>query len=139
MTNAVTPAMAAGGSRKLILVGRILAVPIVLLFAMSAVMKFRGGPEMEEGLKHSGLPASMVFPLAVVELTCVVLYAIPATSVLGAILLTGYLGGAICTHWRIGEPFYIQAGLGVLVWLSLVLREPRLRVLAPLRTPRDAN
>lgn len=137
MTNDTPPPPTAGGGRKLILTGRILAVPIVLMFAMSAVMKFRGGPELEEGLQHSGLPLSMVFPLAVVELTCVVLYAIPPTSVLGAILLTGYMGGAICTHWRIGEPFYVQAGLGVLVWLSLVLREPRLRVLIPLRKSSD--
>jgi DoxX-like family len=59
---------------------------------------------------------------------------IPRTAVLGAILLTGYLGGAIATHVRIGEPFYIQFGLGVLVWLGLYLRDARLRALLPLRS-----
>ena len=50
---------------------------------------------------------------------------IPATSVLGAVLLTGYTGGAICTHWRVGDPFFIQAALGIFVWLGIYLREER--------------
>jgi hypothetical protein len=58
---------------------------------------------------------------------------IPATSVLGAILLTGYMGGAICTHLRAGDPFYFQIGFGILVWLGLYLRESRLMALIPLR------
>jgi hypothetical protein len=63
----------------------------------------------------------------------VILYAIPQTAVLGAILLTGYLGGAVSTHVRAGEPFFFPVIVGVLVWLGLVLRDPRLRSLAPLR------
>ena len=62
------------------------------------------------------------------------IYLIPATSVLGAILLTGYIGGAICTHWRVGDPFFIQIALGIVVWLGLYLRENRLKALIPLRT-----
>jgi hypothetical protein len=61
------------------------------------------------------------------------IYAIPQTSVLGAILITGYLGGAIATHVRIGEGFLVQAGLGVLAWLGLCLRDPRLWSLLPIR------
>jgi hypothetical protein len=109
-----------------------------LLFLMSAVMKLMGGPELEKGMTHLGLPPSMVKPLAIVELTCVVIYLIPATSVPGAILLTGYIGGAICTHWRVGDPFFIQAALGVFVWLGIYLREPRLWALIPVRKPTEA-
>ena len=61
------------------------------------------------------------------------LFLIPRTAVLGAIVFTGYMGGAIATHVRIGEPWYLQALLPVVVWLGLYLREPRLRTLAPLR------
>jgi DoxX-like protein len=62
-----------------------------------------------------------------------VIYAIPRTAVLGAILLTGYIGGAICTHLRVGDPFFMQIGFGILVWLGLYLREDRLKELIPLR------
>jgi hypothetical protein len=68
------------------------------------------------------------------ELSCTAIYLIPATSVLGAILLAGYMGGAICTHWRVGDPFFAQAAVGFFVWLGLYLREPRLKALIPLRT-----
>lgn len=71
--------------------------------------------------------------LGVTELLCAVLYAIPQTSVLGAILLTGYMGGAIATHARIGEGFIPQIIIGVLVWLGLFLRDARLRALIPIR------
>jgi hypothetical protein len=73
--------------------------------------------------------------IAIVELVCVLLYAIPRTSVLGAILLTGYLGGAISTHVRAGEPFILPLAVGVIIWLGLFLRDARLRDLLPLRSP----
>jgi hypothetical protein len=66
-------------------------------------------------------------------LICTVVYAIPITSVLGAILLTGYLGGATATHVRIGQPFWFPVIVGVLLWAALFLREERLRALIPLR------
>jgi hypothetical protein len=88
---------------------------------------------VEQGFAHLGLPLTLMKPLAVLELSCVVVYLIPATSVLGAILLAGYLGGAICTHLRVGDPFVAQAAIGVFLWLGLWLRESRLRVLIPLR------
>src|SRR5258706_14969114 len=100
---------------------------------MSAVVKLTRSQQLTEGIAHLGLPDAMVRPLAILELSCVVLYLIPKTSVLGAILLAGYMGGAICTHWRVGDAFVTQAALGVLVWLGLWLREPRLRALLPLR------
>ena len=104
-----------------------------LLFLMSAVMKLVAGPEVEKGMAHLGIPMSMLKPLAILELTCVVIYLIPATSVLGAILMAGYVGGIILTHWRVGDPFYVQIVLGIFVWLGLYLREDRLKGLIPLR------
>ncbi|MBL8858078.1 MAG: DoxX family protein [Planctomycetes bacterium] len=96
-------------------------------------MKLVGGEDLEQGMAHLGLPATMTRPLAILEIACVVIYLIPHTAVLGAVLLAGYMGGAICTHWRIGEPFHMQILIGVVVWFGLWLREPRLRVLLPLR------
>jgi hypothetical protein len=116
-------------------VGRVISVLASLLFLMSAFMKLKGGAELTQGMAHLGLPESLVKPLAILELSCVVIYLIPATSVLGAILLTGYLGGAICTHLRVGDPFIVQMALGVFVWLGLYLREDRLKALIPLRRP----
>jgi hypothetical protein len=124
--------VAAGGG-KVVWVGRVLSVLVSLMFLMSAAMKLKGGPELAEGMAHLGLPSSMVVPLAILELTCVVIYLIPMTSVLGAILLAGYVGGAICTHWRVGDPVIVQIVLGIVVWLGLYLREDRLKALIPLR------
>lgn len=119
---------------KIVWVGRVISVLASLLFLMSAFMKLRGGAELAQGMAHLGLPESLVTPLAILELSCVVIYLIPATSVLGAILLTGYIGGAICTHMRVGDPFFMQIGLGIFIWLGLYLRENRLKGLIPLRT-----
>lgn len=124
----------AAANGKVVWTGRVLSALVSLIFAMSAFMKFKGGPELTEGMAHMGLPESLVVPLAVLELACVAIYAIPATAVLGAILLTGYMGGAICTHVRVGDPFVVQVVVGVVVWLGLGLREPRLRALIPLRS-----
>jgi DoxX-like family len=115
--------------------GRTISILVSVLFAVSAVMKFRGGPEVLQGMAHLGLPESLILPLAILEMSCVIIYLIPVTSVLGAILLTGYIGGAICSHLRVGDPFFIQIGLGILVWLGLYLRENRLKGLIPLRSP----
>jgi hypothetical protein len=120
-------------SGKVVWVGRAISVLASLLFLMSAFLKLKDGPEMMKGIAHLGLPESMVVPLAILEISCVVIYLIPATSVLGAILLTGYIGGAICTHWRAGDPFVVQIVLGIFVWLGLYLRENRLKALIPVR------
>jgi uncharacterized membrane protein YphA (DoxX/SURF4 family) len=113
--------------------GRGVSILVSLVFIMSSLMKFRGGDEVTQGMAHLGLPEPLVVPLAILEMSCVVLYLIPATSVVGAILLTGYIGGAICTHMRVGDPFFLQIAIGVLIWLGLYLREKRLRPLIPLR------
>jgi hypothetical protein len=121
-------------SNKILWVGRVISALASLLFLLSAFLKLKDGPEVMKGIAHLGLPEPMIVPLSILELTCVVVYLIPATSVLGAILLTGYIGGAICTHWRVGDPFYVHIVLGILVWLGLYLRENRLKDLIPLRT-----
>jgi uncharacterized membrane protein YphA (DoxX/SURF4 family) len=120
-------------SRRVLVVSWILSALPALLFFFSAFLKLRGGPEVEQGFAHLGLPPRMLMPLAILELSCVILYLVPATAVLGAILLAGYLGGAICTHWRAGDPFVTQIVMGLVLWLGLYLREPRLRTLLPLR------
>jgi len=120
-------------SGRSVWVGRVISVLASLVFLMSAFMKLKGGPELAQGITHLGIPESMVMPLAIVEISCTVIYLIPATAVLGAILLAGYVGGAICTHWRVGDPFFVQIALGILVWVGIYLREPRLKELIPLR------
>ena len=120
-------------SGKVVWVGRVITVLVSLLFLFSASMKFIGGAEVKEGMAHLGLPGSMIIPLGILEAACTVIYLIPATSVLGAILLAGYIGGAICTHWRVGDPFLGQVAIGLVIWLGIYLREPRLAALIPLR------
>ena len=123
----------AGASGKIVWTGRVISGVVSLLFFFSAAMKFVGGAEVKEGMAHLGLPESMTIPLGILEATCTVIYLIPATSVLGAILLAGYMGGAICTHWRVGDPFVGQIAIALVIWLAIYLREPRLKALIPLR------
>lgn len=118
---------------KMTWAGRVVSVLAALPFVPSAVMKLVRHPEVVKGMGHMGLPESLILPLGILELFCVAAYAVPRSSVLGAILLTGYVGGAILTHLRIGEALHVQITLGVLVWLGLWLREPRLRELLPIK------
>ena len=114
--------------------GAVLTGLPALLLTMSAVMKLMQPPEVIEGMQQSGFPTYLAVWLGVVELTCTILYVIPQTSVLGAILLTGYMGGAICTHVRMEEPFFVQFAIGVVIWLGVYFRDHRLRALIPFRT-----
>src|SRR6266446_4545144 len=86
-------------------VGWIMSIAPVLMFIMSGVMKLLKPDDVVEGFKNLGWEERLALPLAIVELGSTVIYLIPRSAVLGAILLTGYLGGAIATHMRIGEPF----------------------------------
>jgi hypothetical protein len=104
------------------------------MFLVSAVMKFVKPDDVVKGFAHLGWPENLAVGLGILEIACTVIYVIPRTAVLGAILLTGYLGGAIATHVRIGDPFYVPIILGVLVWGGLYLRDARLRALLPLRS-----
>jgi hypothetical protein len=118
---------------KMTWAGRIMSVLVVLPFLPSAFMKISGGEEVLKGMAQFGIPATLLVPLAIVELTCVALYLIPYTAVIGAILLTGYLGGAMLTHLRVGDGVYLHITLGILAWGGLFLRDSRVRELIPLR------
>jgi len=110
---------------------------VILFLIMDGVMKLAGPSVVAEAQAKLGYPGSVTFGLGVLLLTCTVLYAIPRTSVLGAILLTGYLGGAIASQLRIGEPWvsHILFGvyLGLFVWGGLYLRNDQLRAIFPIR------
>ena len=110
------------------------ALPSLVLLG-STGYKFSGGKEFVDGLKKMGWDPGLAMPLAITELVCTILYLIPQTSVLGAILLTGYMGGAIVVHISQGESFAFQAVFGVVIWLGIFLREPRLRAILPFRSP----
>lgn len=125
----------APSSKKALWAGRIISALPALFLLMDVVMKlFKTAPVVEETVRL-GYP-DVMFALGLVLLACTVLYVIPTTSVLGAILLTGYLGGAVASHVRVGEglfPVSFPVIVGVLVWLGLYLRDVRLRSLIPLR------
>ena len=114
--------------------GRVVSALPVLGLVMSASMKLSHKADMVAGFTGKfGYPESSLTPIGVVEILCTILYAIPQTSVLGAVLLTGYLGGAVATHVRVGDPFVPPIVLGMLVWAGLFLRDTRVRALLPLR------
>lgn len=124
--------MSAQSSKLYVWGGRILTALPAIMLTFSAVMKLMGGPELAAAFEHLGWPISLAVPLGILELAVTALYLFPRTSVLGAILLTGYLGGALATHLRIHEPWFIQFLLGAMAWGGLYLRDPRLRELIPI-------
>ncbi|MEP7214282.1 MAG: DoxX family protein [Acidobacteriota bacterium] len=112
------------------------SVPILFLL-MDAVGKFVKPDAVVTGTVELGYQESVIVPLGIVLLLSLIIYVVPKTSVLGAILLTGYLGGAVATHVRIGNPLathiLFPVYIGIFVWLGLYLRDPRVRELLPLR------
>jgi uncharacterized membrane protein YphA (DoxX/SURF4 family) len=120
-------------SKKAAWTGWILTVLAAGVFALSASMKFKGGPQVLQMFDHLGWQPGALVPLGILELSCALLYLLPRVSVLGAIVLTGFLGGAIATHLRLGEPVVMHVFIGLFIWGGLYLREPRLRELLPLR------
>jgi hypothetical protein len=101
---------------------------VLFLLADGAGKVLRFAPYVE-GTARVGYPASCLVPLGLVLLACTILYAVPRTALLGAVLLTGYLGGATATHVRMGEPFVFPVVFGVLLWVCLYLRDARVRAL----------
>ena len=116
--------------------GRILSGLPALFLLVDAIMKFvKPAPVVEETVRL-GYPESLIIGLGAVLLASTILYLIPKTSILGAILLTGYLGGAVATHVRMGEgwfPILFPVIFGVLLWGGLWLRDERLQNLIPLQ------
>jgi len=121
-------------SKKAVRAGWVMSVLAALPFIMSSGMKLTQNPQLLATFSHIGWPESAAMPLGIVEAICVLLYLICPTSVLGAILLTGFLGGAISTHVRIGEPIFMHIGIGIFIWGGIFLRESRLRCLIPIRS-----
>jgi hypothetical protein len=113
--------------------GRVISAVIVALLLMGGVVNLiRPDFAVEQSAKYGYSESSMPI-LGVVTIVAVILYAVPQTAVLGAILLTGYLGGAVATHVSHSEPFILPVVVGVLVWGGLFLRDPAIRALLPLR------
>ncbi|MEX0676987.1 MAG: DoxX family protein [Pirellulales bacterium] len=125
---------AAPVARKMLWAGRITSALPVLMLLVSGAIKLAKPAVVLEEFGRLGYDGSLAIGIGILEIACAAVYAIPRTSVLGAILLTGYLGGATATHVRIGDPFFGPIVLGVLVWVGLFLRDNRLRALLPLRS-----
>jgi len=124
-------------SKKMLWAGRIMSGLPALFLLVHAIAKFVKPAAVVEGTVKLGYSESVILPLGIVLLVCTVIYLIPRTSILGAILLTGYLGGAVATHVRAGDPMFnilFPAIFGALLWGGLYLREDRLRALIPLRS-----
>jgi len=116
--------------------GHLVGVLPCLMMFFSSLMKFTRPEGVPEHFAELGWSLSAITAMGFLEAACTVIYLIPRTAVLGAILLTDYLGGGIAAHVRIGDPGVVLFPLilGVLLWGGIYLRDPRLRVLVPLRT-----
>ena len=121
-------------SKKMNWIGWVVSILPSLVLLMSGVVKFMPiTPETEQGLQHVGWRADQIPTLGIIEIAVVIIYLIPQTAVLGAILTSAYMGGTVATHLRVGDPFFIQILIGMLFWLGLWLRDARLRDLLPIR------
>jgi hypothetical protein len=117
--------------------GRILTGIAVLFLLFDSIIHILKPAPVVEGFAKLGFPLSTSVTLGVIELACIILYLIPRTAVFGAILLTGYLGGAIATQLRVGAPLFSNTlfpiYVALLIWGGLYLRNERVRTLIPLQ------
>jgi hypothetical protein len=118
--------------------GRILSALPVAFLIFDSVIKLIGVDAVAESFGELGYPVHLAMGIGLLELVCIAIYVVPRTGVLGAVLLTGYLGGAIATHVRIGSPLFshtlFPVYVGLLLWAGIYLRERRLRELLPFRS-----
>lgn len=125
-------------SKSRLLTGRILSTLAVLFLVFDGAMKLVQPQPVTQAMTRLGFPLHLSVPIGIILLVCTVLYALPPTAVFGAILLTGYLGGAIVSQMRIGAPLLsttlFPIYFAVLLWAGVYLREPRLRALIPVRS-----
>jgi hypothetical protein len=114
--------------------GRVLSAIPVLMLLFAGGMKLVKATAVVEGVAKSGFPEHLIVPIGILEVGCTIIYLIPRTSILGAILITGFLGGATATCVRIGDPsFVMPVLLGMMAWGGLYLRDQRLQELIPLK------
>ena len=120
---------------------RIIGSLLVLFLAVDAAGKILRLAPYVEGTAKVGYPDGCLVPIGLVLLASTILYVVPRTAFLGAVLLTAYLGGATATHVRMGQPFFFPVVFGVLVWGCLYLRDVRVRALLPVdrRTRRERD
>jgi hypothetical protein len=114
--------------------GTALGVLVTLAFLFSAITKLAHVSKMVDELTHAGIPEGAIVPIGILELTCLTLYWLPRTSILGTVLLTGYMGGAIVTHIIGRESFVPPLIVGIWMFMSAYLRHAELRKLIPLRS-----
>lgn len=119
-------------SKTMLRISWILTTLIALFLFFDAIAKIMMVDQVIEATVRLGYSQSSVYGIGLTLFICTVLYVIPKTSVLGAILLTAYLGGAANTHIRIGDPFYFPVVFGILIWVSVYLRNSQLRNLIPI-------
>jgi DoxX-like family len=130
---------AAPVSRTSLWAGRVLSALVLLLIGFTAMFGVLKPDVARQGFVHYGYPDGALLRITIIEIACAILYAIPRTSVLGAILLTGYLGGATATHVRVGEPFFLPVIVGIVLWLGLYLRDHRVCALVPFRSEKNPH
>jgi len=129
-----TTALPRATSKGMLWTGRIITALVTLFLLFDCAVKLIKSPEAVQGTVQLGYQESVIVPLGIVLLICLVGYLIPRTSILGAILLTGYLGGATATNVRVGSPWILfPVFIGVLAWAGIYFRDPQLRALIPLR------
>lgn len=132
-TATVVPHTTAATGQRARWAGRVISALMMLLLAWGAVLKLFPSPEIAAGTAAMGWQPHHLLPLGVIEVACLVIYLVPRTAVLGAVLWTGYLGGAVATNLRMDAPVLtgvlMPVYVGVLVWLGLYLRDPRVRAL----------
>ena len=133
-----SPANTSSVGKKRLVAGYVLTVLVALFLTFDTVIKVLKLAPAVQGTTKLGYPASAVLWIGLIELVCVGLYLFPRTSVLGALLLTGYLGGAIASQVRVGAPLLshelFPIYVALLLWGGLYLRETRLRELVPFRS-----
>jgi hypothetical protein len=123
-----------GTSKAMLWTGRVITTLISLFMLMGGVMNLLKPAFVVEGTIKAGYPESAIVPIGLACTVSAILYAIAQTTVLGAILLTGYFGGAVATHVRLSEStWFVAAIFGVMTWLGVFFRDSRLRKLVPLR------
>jgi uncharacterized membrane protein (UPF0182 family) len=122
-------------SKPLLWTGRVLSILAILFMLFDSIGHLLKPAPVVQAFAQLGFPLRLSITLGIIQLICVILYAIPRSAVLGAVLLTGYLGGAVAIHMRVGNPLFeciFPVLIGVLFWAGLLLRDPRLRAVFPL-------